>query len=124
MAEFRFFIHGDLDAAVASRLHSDLDAAIADHPGTLVIDCSELTFIDAAGINVLIAAHRKLHCEGRGFKIQNLQPLYHRIFEMLALVDESWASSHHLHCGGTIPSQGRPDGTHDRRRLTTSQFRA
>jgi anti-sigma B factor antagonist len=86
--EFRCFLKGDVDVASAGRLHSDLDAAIAANEGTLVVDCSELTFIDAAGVNILIAAHRKLQRDGRGFRVENLKPLYRRIFEMLDLAEE------------------------------------
>ena len=93
MAEFRCAIRGEIDSVSSPQLYSDLDLAIVTSHGSLVIDCSELTFMDASGISVLIDVHRRLERLGRGLRIENLSPQYRRIFEKLELVDVSSAEA-------------------------------
>jgi anti-anti-sigma factor len=81
-------VSGDIDVATAPGLRSDLEAVITEHPeADLILDCSELTFIDAAGIRVFVDVHRKLDRLGRGFRIRDLQSSYLRIFDLLDLTD-------------------------------------
>jgi len=59
-------ITGEIDQASAPRLEATL--GLLDGP--LVIDCSELRFIDAAGLSVLVKASR----EHDGVKLRNVSP--------------------------------------------------
>lgn len=61
---------GELDlAAVPSAT-----AALTPGAGELTVDCSGLTFLDAAGLEVLVRAHRACQRAGQGFVIVNPAP--------------------------------------------------
>ena len=81
--EFRIFVRGDIDIATSPQFYSRLAAALTEHDGGIVVDCSELTFIDASGIRVLIDIHRQLEADGRPFRVEHLAPRYQRIFDTL-----------------------------------------
>jgi anti-sigma B factor antagonist len=54
---------GELDMSTASQLHEVLDLAVADG-GTILVDISEVTFMDSTGINAFLRAAVSLR--GRG----------------------------------------------------------
>ena len=87
MAEHRIFVHGELDVATAPELRADLQLAISDHVSHVLIDCSDLTFIDSSGIRVLVEAHQALELQGRHMLIMNVGPGPGRVFEVLGLTD-------------------------------------
>ena len=55
----RVAAHGELDLATASALDAALRECSRDTPGRLVVDLSDVPFIDAAGLRALIAARRR-----------------------------------------------------------------
>ena len=71
MAERLFFLHGDLDAWNASDLAQELADAIHACDGGLVVDCSDLSFIDSSGLKALLRTQRALADEGRAFRLIN-----------------------------------------------------
>src|SRR6202035_5460123 len=53
-----FFLSGELDLRRADQLEAGLLAHAESTPGdTVVIDCSELTFIDSSGLGMLVDVH-------------------------------------------------------------------
>ena len=60
----RFRAVGELDMATADELLSGLAPAVADGTGDVVVDVSELSFVDSSGLRALIHLSREL--EGRG----------------------------------------------------------
>ena len=59
---------GELDVAGVSPLSS----VLADQDGDVELDCSSLSFIDAAGVGAIVRAHRE--CESRGTKLVLVDP--------------------------------------------------
>lgn len=55
---------GELDQATAPRLKTELLTAIARTSPRLVIDLSEVTFIDSAGLTVILAARQRARAQG------------------------------------------------------------
>jgi anti-sigma B factor antagonist len=53
-------VRGELDLYTAPRLWDALDSAIAGKPHELVIDLSNVTFVDSSGLSVLVRAHKRL----------------------------------------------------------------
>jgi anti-sigma B factor antagonist len=53
-------VHGDVDLYTAPQLWETLDAAIAGTPHELVIDLSDVSFLDSSGLSVLVRAHKRL----------------------------------------------------------------
>jgi anti-sigma B factor antagonist len=53
-------VKGEVDIYTAPQLWETLDAAIAGAPHELVVDLSEVTFLDSSGLSVLVRAHKRL----------------------------------------------------------------
>jgi anti-sigma B factor antagonist len=60
----RFRAVGELDMSTAEELLTGLEPAVSDGPGDVVVDVSQLSFVDSSGLRALIHVSRKL--EGRG----------------------------------------------------------
>jgi stage II sporulation protein AA (anti-sigma F factor antagonist) len=60
---------GELDIAGLPTLQASLDEAAG---GDIFLDCSDLTFIDCAGLGALIAAHKR--CAGAGLQLTLVAP--------------------------------------------------
>lgn len=50
---------GEVDLATASLLENSLDEALAHRPASLVVDLSDVSFLAAVGMNVLLTARRR-----------------------------------------------------------------
>jgi anti-anti-sigma factor len=55
-----FALAGELDLANAATLSAALEQAASEGDEALIIDMSELEFIDSTGIALLVATHRRL----------------------------------------------------------------
>jgi anti-sigma B factor antagonist len=53
-------VRGELDFYTAPRLWEAIDAAISATPHELVIDLSDVSFVDSSGLSVLVRAHKRL----------------------------------------------------------------
>ena len=53
-------VQGEVDLYTAPQLWETLDAAIAGTPHELVIDLSDVRFLDSSGLSVLLRAHKRL----------------------------------------------------------------
>lgn len=62
---------GELDLANTGELSAELRRAENDGiaPDEIVLDMTELEFIDSTGIAILVAAHRRLNADGDRFKL-------------------------------------------------------
>lgn len=47
----------EVDLAVAQQVRDDLTAALSENQTHLVVDASEVTFMDSSGVNALVHAH-------------------------------------------------------------------
>jgi anti-sigma B factor antagonist len=86
-AEVRVLVSGDIDLATAPQLRDKLHAHLDHGGGTVVLDCSDLTFIDASGISVLLDLYQNMGHAGRDLRIEHLHPSHRRIFEILGLTE-------------------------------------
>jgi anti-anti-sigma factor len=80
-AGYRVRILGDLDARSAAKLASALEPLA----GPVVIDCSELRFVDSTGIGVIVHAHRRLARNGHTLEMREVTAACLRILETLGL---------------------------------------
>jgi anti-sigma B factor antagonist len=53
-------VQGEVDLYTAPRLWDTIDAAIAGTPHELVIDLTDVKFLDSSGLSVLIRAYKRL----------------------------------------------------------------
>jgi anti-sigma B factor antagonist len=74
-------VGGDLDVYTAPRLKESLDAAIsaAHH---VVLDLSEVQFIDSTALGVLVGAHQAAHSENGKFHLVVSDPFLLKIFHI------------------------------------------
>jgi anti-sigma B factor antagonist len=63
------YVRGDLDLAGAPEFHAAADAALADGASTVVIDFSEITFIDSTGLGALVRIHTAATDSGRTMRL-------------------------------------------------------
>ena len=54
-------ISGEVDASCSVELGTQLDVALAEHPGHVVLDLQDVSFIDSTGISALILTQRRLN---------------------------------------------------------------
>jgi anti-anti-sigma factor len=74
----------DLDSAPALELH--LERWRAAHPtGDVVLDCSDLAFIDSSAIHLFFRLASELSDEGRRLVIRNLRGVARRAAEIVRL---------------------------------------
>ncbi len=83
MADFRLSLRGDVDLAAAPALLADLQRAIECSVANVVVDCTDLTFIDSTGLYVLEEAAGALETRGRHMRVVNVGRGPRRIFEQV-----------------------------------------
>ena len=94
-------VEGELDIATAPRLISVLNRAVGEALASLVVDLSEVDFMDSTGLALLINAHRRLTRRSKGFAVVCPPGPLWRVFEVTDMVetlhvfpdrDSAWAS--------------------------------
>jgi anti-sigma B factor antagonist len=79
-------MHGELDAASASGLENSLVELAGS---TLVLDLSDLTFIDSSGIGALVVARNRIRSKGLGeLVLTRPREIVVRVLEIVGL--DSW----------------------------------
>ena len=74
---------GEVDLATAPQLHQLLGREPRDGPGIIVVDLSEVTFMDSSGLHALVVAHED-HGERLGII---LSPPAARLIDLVGLRD-------------------------------------
>ena len=74
-------LEGDIDLHVSPVVREALNAMIKKKPERIVIDLSRVTYIDSAGIAVLILAMQEVEAYGGKFFLSGLQETLRLIFE-------------------------------------------
>ena len=83
--ECRLKLTGEFD--ISGRELADELLARADDSSKLVLDLSELEFIDSMGIHFVVTAHETAQADGREFTIVRGGPEVDRIFRLVGLGD-------------------------------------
>lgn len=76
---------GELDAHTASRLRSLLAEQLLAGPGNLVIDLSELAFIDSAGLAALISADKGTRRAGMRLVLAAPRPPVRKVLSLTGI---------------------------------------
>src|SRR6188472_1274652 len=80
-------VEGELDIATASRMITALNEAIAEMSAPLVVDLTEVMFMDSTGLALLMNARRRVVRQGQGFAIVCPTGPIARVFEIADMVD-------------------------------------
>ena len=78
-------LKGEIDLHVSPSITASLNAMIEKKPRLLVVDLSEVTYIDSAGLAALIEAMQKVEGYGGRFLLAGLQGTVRSIFEISRL---------------------------------------
>jgi anti-sigma B factor antagonist len=78
-------LNGDADLHSANELRARLGAAIEAGAVVVVVDLSEVTFIDSMALGVLLEAMKRLRARGGVLHIVGPRPDVRRIFEITLL---------------------------------------
>jgi len=80
------FLNGELDEYTADLTRQKMDDAISS-PGisTVIIDLTNLSFMDSTGIGVLIGRYKKLKARGIPVCVRNPNSTIEKIFKMAGL---------------------------------------
>ena len=80
-------VSGEIDIASAPKLREELLGALRRHGARLALDLGGVTFMDCAGVNVLLAAHRHARLEGGWLRVARAS---RRARNILMLTDLHW----------------------------------
>ncbi len=78
-------LRGEADLHTAPILRDALADAIDRVPGSIVVDLSEVTFIDSMMLGVLLSATRRARPNGTQLQIVVIDPQVRRVFELTLL---------------------------------------
>jgi anti-anti-sigma factor len=85
-------LSGEVDVAVAGAVGEQLlSVATGTMAATVEFDCAELTFIDAAGVTMLLNVAK---CSGKQVRLFNLRACCRRVFEVLDLCERFGIGTH------------------------------
>jgi anti-anti-sigma factor len=73
---------GELDLAVAGRLHELVDEAAVEAPRLVVIDVTEVAFMDSSVLREFLRAHRSVSEAGGLLVVAGAQPTVRRLLEL------------------------------------------
>jgi anti-sigma B factor antagonist len=76
-----FRLVGELDLAGAADLEKSLDG----EDGSIIFDCSDLTFIDSAGLSVFVAVHKACRARDAKLTLMDPSPRVLRLLELTGL---------------------------------------
>lgn len=62
-------VTGEIDLTSCGRLREKIDEVDLDRPPHVVVDLTQVGFIDSTGLSVLVGAARRARTEGRGFGV-------------------------------------------------------
>jgi len=79
------WLRGELDVAEAAEARRFLLSVVALSTGRVVVDVTDLVFVDAAGLGVLVAAARLARGEGGWLRLVDASPLLRRLLRITEL---------------------------------------
>ena len=78
-------ICGDIDILSAPRLRDELLQVVRRHGPRLALDLTGVTFLDCAGVNVLLAARRRARLDDGWVRVTRASPRARRTISLLGL---------------------------------------
>lgn len=78
-------LKGEIDLHVSPRIASSIQTMLAEKPKQVVVDLSEVTYIDSSGLAVLIEGMQNAAAYGGKFALAGLQETVRPIFEIARL---------------------------------------
>ena len=80
-------VEGELDIATAPRMLSALNEALAEMACPVIVDLTDVVFMDSTGLALLMNARRRVRRRGQGFAIVCPGGPIARVFEIADMVE-------------------------------------
>lgn len=80
------FVAGEVDVSCADELRGALDDALASAAEEVIVDISELSYIDSTGIGVLVGVVHRGEEQGKRVRIAHPQRNVERVLAMLGIL--------------------------------------
>ena len=80
-------LHGELDLKAAPALESEAARSPTSGSKQLVLDLSDLQFVDSSGLAVLVRAHQEAASNGHELTLSGRTPQVQRLFELTGVLD-------------------------------------
>jgi anti-anti-sigma factor len=80
-------VKGELDPHTAPKLRDRIDDAVAAGSSEVVLDLSQLDFIDSSGLRVIISAHKAAVERGGRLVLRSPSPTAKRLLDITGLLD-------------------------------------
>jgi anti-sigma B factor antagonist len=84
-AKVRVHLGTELTVSFVPELRELLCAILDDGVKDLVLECAQTSFLDTAGLSLLLAARRSFSQDGRTLKLSSVQPSVRALLETLRL---------------------------------------
>jgi anti-sigma B factor antagonist len=85
---FRVALRGEVDAATAHKLADTLDALVDDGAKLVVLDASDVEFLDSSGLRVIVNTGVKLSNAGGRLLIEGMSGAVQRVLEVSGLLEQ------------------------------------
>lgn len=79
------FLRGEIDIYSAPDFRENLFQAIGDCKEDIVLDCSELSYIDSMGLGIMVAALKRAKQNDSNVRIINPKPNVKKLFKITGL---------------------------------------
>jgi anti-anti-sigma factor len=88
-------VRGEIDVATSPQLKRALDQAIRERTGAVVLDLSDLRFLDITGLKLMLAARAALAREARSLAIVCPPGPVRRVMEIIGVDEGLWVYNGH-----------------------------
>jgi anti-sigma B factor antagonist len=87
-AAFAVRLTGDVDAFSAPRLTAEIERLVALGAKLLVVDCTDVAFIDSSGLRALVAASQLLERHDGQLFIEGMSATVQRLLEITGMLSQ------------------------------------
>ena len=78
---------GRLDTPSAQEVMKDLEPVMADASGTIVIDCSELSYISSSGLRIFLSLRKAAAIKGGNVIVKSISDDIRQVFMMTGFLN-------------------------------------
>jgi anti-anti-sigma factor len=78
-------VRGEIDMSTADDLRTAIEDALGHRPETLVVDLSDVAFVDSTGVRVLLTGDTRARANDVRYLLIRAREEVHRVFEVCGL---------------------------------------
>ena len=80
------YLTGELDHHCAAEIRKKIDSTVSEYkPSLLVLDFSDVSFMDSSGIGLVMGRYKLIHALGGTLHVVNVSEQAHRIMSLAGL---------------------------------------